>query len=90
MKKTTLIYSLLIGVFIFINFYLYFQLIKIGNEIYLLEEKNNQIKAENQLLEKRILEMDNLTTLASQAAELGLKYETKTWIIEPKNFAYSY
>ncbi len=90
MKKATLIYSFLIGVFIFINFYLYFQLIKIANEIYLLEEKNNQIKAENQLLEKRILEMDNLTTLASQAAELGLKYEAKTWIIEPKNFAYSY
>lgn len=90
MKKTKLFYSLLIVAFIFINLYFYFQLIKIGNDIYLLEEKNNQIKAENQLLEKKILQMDSLTTLASQAAELGLKYEAKTWIIESKNFAYSY
>lgn len=90
MKKAKLIYSLLIVAFIFINLYFYFQLIKIGNDIYLLEEKNNQIKAENQLLEKKILQMDNLTTLASQAAELGLKYEAKTWIIESKKFAYSY
>lgn len=90
MKQINGILITFISVFILINLYFYFQLINIGNEIFVLEEKSNQIKAENQLLEKKILQMDNLTTLASQAAKLGFKYEAKTWIIESKNFAYSY